>query len=496
MYFTLDQMGLLVRSRYTILYLLTHEERRVERKLLRLGKSEGLDIYRWRTTNGTTDPAGQSMAGTQTPASALRQILEVPAPSLFLLYDFHWALKDPEVIRLLRDLDRVLATRTQAIVIISPVAAIPTELEKDTTIIDVPLPDPDEVGSLLDDMAATNGIFVHPDAREQLVRAALGLSETEIRRAISRILLSGGQLTEDDVPHLLDEKRRAIRASRYLEFYDMVERMDQVGGMDNLKLWLAQRARAFSQEAQDFGLPTPRGLFLLGVQGCGKSLMAKAVAHYWRVPLLRLDVGSVFQVRDRAEQSLRETIHVAESLAPTVLWIDELEKGFLSTQETGGARALGTFLTWMQEKTRPIFVVATANDVRMLPPELLRKGRFDDIFFVDLPNVHERLAILEIHLQRRKRNPELFDLTQVAEESERFSGAELEQAVAAALFDAFAKGREVTADDILNVVRETIPLAITMDDRLKELREWARPRARPASLDTRRIDYFEEWQER
>ena len=233
---------------------------------------------------------------------------------------------------------------------------------------------------------------------------------------------------------------------------------------------------------------------MLGVQGCGKSLMAKAVADLWRLPLLRLDVAALFQQGGSEADSLRQTIRVAESLAPCVLWIDEIEKGFVERDGAAG-EAFGTFLTWMQEKDQPVFVVATANEVRILPPELLRKGRFDEIFFVDLPNVHERLEILEIHLGRRGRDPERFDLTVVSEETERFSGAELEQVVVSGLFQAFADGREVDDDDLLDVAREMIPLAVTMDDRLKELREWARPRARRASTDRRRVDFFEEFEE-
>ena len=262
--------------------------------------------------------------------------------------------------------------------------------------------------------------------------------------------------------------------------------------MDALKRWLEQRQLAFSPKAAAYGLPEPRGLFMLGVQGCGKSLMAKAVADLWRLPLLRLDVAALFQQGGSEEDSLRQTIRVAESLAPCVLWIDEIEKGFT---EGAAGEAFGTFLTWMQEKGKPVFVVATANEVRALPPELLRKGRFDEIFFVDLPNVHERLEVLSIHLERRGRNPEDFDLTVVAEESDRFSGAELEQVVVAGLFQAYADGRELDDDDLLDVTREMIPLAVTMDDSIKELREWARPRARRASTDRRRVDFFEEFEE-
>ncbi len=489
----LQQLGLLVRSRYALLYLLSHEEQRVERMLGEVASREGFALYRWRATNGLVRPDGELVPETRAPERVLRHVLGVPEAAFFVLNDFHGALQDPLVVRHLRDLEPVLAARRQALVLLSPQLEIPLEIEKDITVVDVPLPDTEEVTAILDDFAESHDFFVDDETKEKLVRASLGLSTSEIRRMFYRIRAEGGEFIEADVAAVVEEKGRAIRRQRFLEFWDLSEDMESVGGMDNLKNWLRQRSAAFSDEARAFGLPAPRGLFLLGVQGCGKSLMAKAVAGMWRVPLLRLDVGAVFQVQEQAESGLRETVRVAERLAPVVLWIDELEKGFLATRSEGGGRALGAFLTWMQEKSAPVFVVGTANDVRMLPPELLRKGRFDEIFFVDLPNVHERLAILEIHLRRRGRDPHSYDLTGIAEESERFSGAELEQVVVSALFLAYDAQRDLQEEDLLEVVRETIPLAVTMDDRLKELREWARPRARRASEETRRVDFFSEW---
>ncbi len=495
MSYELEQLSLLVRARYALLYLVTHEELRVERRIKEIGVREGLTVWRWRATSGLLGPDGDPIQGTAGPADALRHVLSVPEPAIFVFQDFHQQLKDPLVVRHVRDLEPILAARRQGLLVVAPVLELPVEMEKDLTIIDVPLPDADETGMLLDEIAERNGITPPEVARTKLVRASLGLTSTEIRRMLHRIHLGGGRFTEDDLPRVIEEKSRAIRASRYLEFWELNDDMAAVGGMDNLKLWLDQRAAAFTERARAFGLPAPKGLFLLGVQGCGKSLMAKCVAGSWQIPLLRLDMGAVFSVRDQAESALRQTMKVAESLAPAVLWIDELEKGFSATTDPGAGRALGSFLTWMQEKTVPVFVVATANEVRMLPPELLRKGRFDEIFFVDLPNVHERLAILDIHVRRLGRDPDKYDLTTVAEESERFSGAELEQVVISALFKAFSMERDLREEDLVDATRETVPLAITMDDRLKELREWARPRARRASEDTRRVDFFAQWGE-
>jgi hypothetical protein len=495
MSYTLDQLALLVRSRYALLYLVTHEEQRVETHIRSRALQDGLTVWRWRCTSGLLGPDGDPVEGTADASAALAHVLSIPEPAVFVFQDFHEQLSEPRVVRYVRDLEPILAARRQALVVVAPVLALPVELEKDLTVIDVPLPDAHEAGLLLDEIAERSSLQVEPQAHQQLVRASLGLTATEIRRMLHRIQLGGGRFTNDDLPRVIEEKSRAIRASRYLEFWELNEDMAAVGGMDNLKLWLDQRAAAFSDRARSFGLPAPKGLFLLGVQGCGKSLMAKCVAGSWQIPLLRLDMGAVFSVHDQAETALRQTMRVAESMAPTVLWIDELEKGFSATSDANAGRALGSFLTWMQEKTLPVFVVATANEVRALPPELLRKGRFDEIFFVDLPNVHERLAILDIHIRRRGRKPEAYDLTTVAEESERFSGAELEQVVISGLYKAFSMERDLREEDMVDATRETVPLAITMDDRLKELREWARPRARRASEDTRRVDFFGEWGE-
>jgi AAA+ superfamily predicted ATPase len=488
----LEQIDLLVRSRYALLYLLSHEERRVEARLRDISEAGGFALYAWRSTRGLSGPDGQVLPDSLSPEAALGVVVESSEPAFFLFFDFHVALQRSDIVRQVRDLEPVLAARGQAIIIVSPVLFLPPELEKDVTLVDVGLPEAAEVGELIDEVAARDALPLEAIDRDGLSQAALGLTASEIRRVLARIRLSGGSLTSDDISAVIDEKRRVIRKSRFLEFTEVVDGMDSVGGMDSLKRWLAARRAGFREEARKFGLPSPRGLFLLGVQGCGKSLMSKAVADYWKMPLLRLDLGSVFQSADRAEESLRETIRLAERLAPVVLWIDELEKGFATT-DSGGSRALGTFLTWMQEKTAPVFVVATANDVRALPPELLRKGRFDEIFFVDLPNVHERLEILEIQLRRREREPEVFDLPSVAEETEKFSGAEIEQLIIAAMYTAFAEDREIDSADLLEAARDMVPLAITMDDHLKALREWARPRARPASVDRRRIDFFEEW---
>lgn len=482
----------LVAARYPLIWVQSPEEDRVERGIAKLAAAQGTDLFRWRSTTGLQQGLGPDAVlfpDTRSMLDCLEQVAVVRAPAIFLFEDCAAQLQDLGVVRRLRDLEPDLEQRKQALVFVSHTALVPQELEKDIAVLDAPLPDRKEIGRLLQKLVNSQSIAVPVDRFEQFVTASLGLTEKEIKRAYARMLLEGRRFEDKDVGALLDEKARMLRRSRFLEFIKPEMGMSQVGGLENLKTWLNERTPSFSDRARAYGLPEPKGLFLLGVQGCGKSLSAKAVADLWHLPLLRLDVAALFA--GRAEEGLRDTIAIAESLAPVVLWIDEIEKGFLG--DAGGGRVFGTFLTWMQEKQKPVFVVATANDVRALPPELLRKGRFDEIFFVDLPNVHERLQILEIHLRRKGRNPDDFDMLAIAEETERYSGAELEQLVVAALFRGFSAGREISQADLTRVARDTIPLAVTMDDRLKELREWARPRARPASVDTRRVAFFKDW---
>jgi hypothetical protein len=490
-----QRIGLLIRARYPLLQLVSHEEARVEKTLQRVATEEKLAVYRWAATRGLVAPDGKPIPQSEGAAGALAACEAIVEPALLVFVDLVPHLAEVATLRRLRDLTRSLGPKKQSLVILSARADLPEGLHKDAVVLDVPLPEAEEVGRLLAALLKQQQIELPADRFERFVKGSLGLTEQEIKRLFARILLGGGRFAEEDLRTLVDEKRSAIRRSRVLELWDSVPAMADVGGMDNLKGWLTQRRLGFSAKARTFGLPEPRGMFLLGVQGCGKSLMAKAVAGLWQMPLLRLDVAAVFQSGGSQEESLRETVRVAESLAPVVLWIDEIEKGFLmGGDKGGGGQAFGYFLTWMQEKSKPVFVVATANEVRILPPELLRKGRFDEIFFVDLPNAHERLSVLEIQLRRRGRDPDRFDLTGIVEETERFSGAELEQLVVAALYAAFAASRELEQDDLLDAAREMIPLAVTMDDHLKDLREWARPRARPASMDRRRIDFFSEWE--
>jgi ATP-dependent 26S proteasome regulatory subunit len=380
------------------------------------------------------------------------------------------------------------------VIIVSPVLKIPVELEKDVTVLDVPLPDFAELLALLKNIVAVVkksgrvSIHLEPADVEALVRAALGLTSSEAENAFARAIAIDDRLDADDIQLVLEEKRQVIRKSGLLEYYPTEHGLGGIGGLEDLKGWLDRRAAAFTEEARQFGLPEPKGLLLLGVQGCGKSLTAKAIASQWRLPLLRLDMGKIFgSLIGSSEENVRRAIRMAEGVAPVVLWIDEIEKGLSGVKSSGdtdggtGARVFGALLTWMQEKTAPVFVVATANSIEHLPPELLRKGRFDEIFFIDLPSHRERAEIFDIHLRRRRRDPARFDLARLAADARGFSGAEIEQAIISALYQAFDERTELAQLHIERALAETRPLSTTMAEEVSRLRTWAQSRARPAS---------------
>jgi SpoVK/Ycf46/Vps4 family AAA+-type ATPase len=327
------------------------------------------------------------------------------------------------------------------------------------------------------------------EGRERLLQAALGLSLAEAENVFAKVMIKDQRLGAEHVNDVFAEKQQIVRKSGLLEYYAAEEDFGSVGGLSVLKDWLMKRAAAFTAEAQAFGLPAPKGILLLGVQGCGKSLCAKAVSRLWQLPLLRFDMGRMFgSLVGSSEENVRRAISVAESIAPAVLWVDEVDKAFVGSQSSamtdGGttARVFGTFLTWLSEKTAPVFVVATANEVAQLPPELLRKGRFDEIFYVDLPSEQERADIFTIHLAKRKRQPSDFDLPTLVSASRDFSGAEIEQAIISAMYDAFYEKQQLATAHILEALQQTVPLARTMAEKVADQRQWAVGRARSASL--------------
>lgn len=480
----------LVRARYPVIYIQSGEEERVEdavRTIQRARSDRGQPrkLLFWSITQGFTGDA--EFTDLKDPIKALDFILRYEDAGLFVLRDFHPYMKDPVVVRRLRDCYRMLqeGERPKTVLLVSPTMRVPVEMEAEVAVVDFSLPGRPEIAGLVAEFARTYGLEHDEEARERYTEAALGLTYDEAKLVIAKSLI---RHRDFDIGTILSEKKAIIRKSGLLEYYESQEEFGGVGGLPVLKEWLAKRQGAFTQRARDFGLPVPKGILLIGIPGCGKSLTAKAVGALWQMPLLRLDVGKLFSgLVGSSEENIRKVISTAEAVAPAVLWLDELEKGFSGVQSSGQsdagttARVFGSFITWLQEKTSSVFVIATANDVSMMPPELLRKGRFDEIFFVDMPTEDERREIYRIHLKKKGRDPEGFDLDQLARESKGFSGAEVEQAVVAALYDAFFDEEELSTDRVLRSAAEVIPLSLTMKEKIDDLRDWAQSRARSAS---------------
>jgi ATP-dependent 26S proteasome regulatory subunit len=500
-----EEVETLIRARYPIIYIVSPEEQRVQQLLVQIAERRQKTVYEWSCTTGLV-PSGASIqlsknrnSPTRDPLAALDQVIEQVDPAIFLFKDLHPFLnrQNHSVIRKLKEIALQLKNSFKTIVLVSATLEVPVEIEKELTVVHLPLPSAAELSILLDqiisDVRRFRQIKIDLDdgGRERLLQAARGLTLNEAENVFARILVEKERLSGEEVGEVLEEKRQIVRKNGLLEYYDARESFADVGGLGALKDWLQKRAVAFTPAAREFGLSTPRGVLLIGVQGCGKSLCAKAVASLWELPLLRFDIGRMFgSYVGSSEENIRRAIHVAESVAPAILWVDEIDKAFSGNSGNAGdsgtsARVLGTFLTWLNEKTAPVFVVATANDISNLPPELLRKGRLDEIFFVDLPGREEREEIFAIHLRRRNREPEGFPLGALAEKSEGFSGAEIEEAINSALYEAFYEGVAVNEEHLLIALKESVPLSRTMHEHLSELREWAHGRARPAGGEGR-----------
>jgi len=497
-----DELETLIRARYPILYVISSEEMRVQNLVVELAQARQKKVFEWSYSTGIV-PAGTSIqslksriAATKDPLAALDQVIEQVEPALFIFKDFHPFLtrNNFAIVRKLKEIALHLKNSFKTIILISPVMDIPTELEKEITVLNYPVPTREDLGVLLDRIIADVSEFKHitvdldPSGRERLLQASLGLTLGEAENVFAKIIVKFQRLSGDDVSEVFAEKQQIIRKSGLLEYYATDENFGHVGGMAVLKDWLNKRSAAFSEDARAFGLPAPKGVLLLGVQGCGKSLCAKAVSNLWQLPLLRFDMGRMFgSFVGSSEENVRRTIAVAESVAPAILWVDEIDKAFAGSQGSGisdggtTARVFGTFLTWLSEKTAPVFVVATANEIAHLPPELLRKGRLDEIFFVDLPSPEERLEIFRIHLGKRGRDVAAFDLAGLADVSEQFSGAEIEEAINSALYDAFYARTDLTMQHVLSAIAQTVPLAKTMSEQISQLRAWSDGRARSAN---------------
>jgi SpoVK/Ycf46/Vps4 family AAA+-type ATPase len=490
-----EELGILIQAQYPLIYLITSEEERAEQeisKITRIGDKHR-SVFVWTVTRGMVE-YGQSRQATQhntiSPESAIEWVIRQKESGIYIFKDLHAFIDAPVTTRWLRDAIASFKGTEKIIIMMSPVQQVPIELEKDVVVLDFAMPSLDELSQvLLDELERTNSRKVSNEVKEKLLKAALGLTRDEARKVYHKAHIKAGRLSEEEVEIVLSEKKQLIRRNGILEYVEEDETIDAVGGLDELKKWLRQRSDAFTERARGYGLPQPKGMLILGVPGCGKSMIAKTTSRLWGLPILRLDMGRVYDgsMVGRSEANLRNALKTAESISPVILFIDELDKSFAgssgSADSDGGtsSRIFGSFLTWMQEKTSSVFVMATANRVEKLPSEFLRKGRFDEIFFVDLPSSLEREAIFKIHLYKRRSDIGRFDIEQLSKVSEGFSGAEIEQAIIAAMYEAFAQGREFTQLDIIAAIKSTLPLSKTMTEQVSALRDWARQRARPAS---------------
>ncbi|MCS6813946.1 MAG: AAA family ATPase [Cyanobacteria bacterium] len=492
-----EELSILIQAQYPLIYLVTFEEERAEQAIATIAQNKPQRrVFVWTLTHGLVEygqPRNIAQHNTIAPQQAIDAAIRQREPSIFIFKDLHPfldGLGNAEVIRCLRDAIASFKGTQKTIILMSPEQRIPIELEKEVVVLDFPLPDIGELNQVLSQqLDQSRGRRLTTEAREKLLKAALGLTRDEAEKVYRKAMVTAGRLTEEEVGIVLSEKKQLIRRNGILEFIEEDETIDSVGGLEELKRWLRQRSGAFTERAREYGLPQPKGMLILGVPGCGKSLIAKTTSRLWGLPLLRLDIGRVYDgsMVGRSEANLRNALRTAESISPAILFIDEIDKAFAgstgSADSDGGtsSRIFGSFLTWMQEKTSPVFVMATANRVERLPGEFLRKGRFDEIFFVDLPNAEERQDIFRIHLSKRRSDISRFDLKQLANVCEGFSGAEIEQALIAAMYEAFAQDREFTQLDIIAAMKATLPLSKTMNEQVTALRDWARQRARPAA---------------
>lgn len=491
-----EELNILIQAQYPLIYLVTHEEERAEQAIFDLAQinTEHRRVFVWTVTHGMVDygqPRQTTRHNTVSAEAAIGWVVRQEEPGIFIFKDLHPFIEAPPINRWLRDAVASFKGTEKIVILMSPVQLTPIELEKEVVVLDYLLPNLKQLNQVLSqELAQTKSGSTSEEVREKLLKAALGLTEDEAEKVYRKARIKAGRLTEQEVDIILSEKKQLIRRNGILEYIEEDETIDSIGGLEELKRWLRQRSNAFTERAREYGLPQPKGMLILGVPGCGKSLLAKTTSRLWGLPLLRLDMGRVYDgsTVGRSEANLRNALKTAESISPTLLFIDELDKAFAGSAGSAdsdagtSSRIFGSFLTWMQEKTSPVFVMATANRLERLPGEFLRKGRFDEIFFVDLPNLQERQDIFTIHLNKRRSDISRFDVEQLAKVADGFSGAEIEQAIIAAMYEAFAQDREFTQLDIIAAVKSTLPLSRTMTEQVTALRDWARQRARPASF--------------
>jgi ATP-dependent 26S proteasome regulatory subunit len=490
----LEELKLSVRSGRSLLAVETRDEQRATELAQQAAEELSLIVFEWSVTTGlvqTRPTRIDTGAGIAKPTAALEHVLKNQYKNaLYLFKDLGAHSRDPFLLRQLRD----IASLERPTVVLVDADTLPEPIRRLTMPLSLKLPESDELRQVVRDTfrAVKNQSLHEVTSRltkremDQLVQTLRGLTRADAARVVAAAIHVDNALTAEDLPRIIEDKRNLLQTAGCLESISVNIAVDEIGGLDNLKRWLAHRRGGMTARARDFGLEPPRGILLLGVQGCGKSLCAKIVAADWNMPLLRMDPGVLYQKYiGESEDRLRASLAQAERMAPVVLWIDEIEKAFASAASEsadGGLsqRMFGTLLTWMQERTSPIFMVATANNIDALPPELLRKGRFDEVFFVDLPNDDARRRVLEIHLTRRKRDPAAFALADLVAATAGFSGAEIEQLIVAAMYEAFGSGAPLQDEHLLAQARATKPLAVLMRERIAELRAWASGRCVPA----------------
>ncbi len=499
-----NRLANLINAGFPYIFIPSYEEERVVNTIARDLTNPELvraprKLYVWAQTTGLVCE-GERVKDTYQPIPAIDFIGRSNEDAVFVLRDCHAyfgadraARPDYAVIRKLRDILPNLKSSRKTVIFLSPHLVIPGDMEKEISILDFPLPTMAEIEQTLDELlegVSPENIRLTQNEKHTLVRAALGLTLQEAENAFCKAIVRSRGLDNSALAIIHEEKNQVVKKTGVLEFVKSDLSVEDIGGLENLKNWLKKRNGSWLERAKAYHIPAPKGVLITGVPGCGKSLTAKAMSAIWNLPLLKLDMGRIFGgVVGSSEENIRKAIATAEAVAPSILWVDEIEKGFAGTKSSGdsgtSARVFGTFLTWMQDKTAPVFVIATANDISSLPPELLRKGRFDEIFFVDLPTSKEREKIFRLHLAKRTKGSAVahqIDLNsglcaELARLSDGFSGAEIEQAVISALYEAFFADRGLCRDDLVKAVRETVPLSVTQRESLLALRQWAATRA-------------------
>lgn len=512
------QLSRLFRARFPYIYITTWEEERAINLIKKISKSEKLirvarEVYVWTQTNGFVVD-GQKIDGTQSPDKAIDFIRDCNKNSVFVMCDFHvlFGVKgrqvDYNVVRRLRDNLSDLKTSKfrKNVIFLASELLIPETMQKEITILDMPLPTLSEIKAKFDKMITQNTQIdtsgLDEEGKEKLCKAAMGLTLQEAENAFALAMVNDGKVDVSDLDIILSEKMQVIKKTGILEFINTDIKISDVGGLENLKSWLNKRNNSWSESAKKYCLPAPKGVLITGVPGCGKSLTAKAMSAAWQLPLLKLDFGKIFSgIVGSSEENMRKAIKTAEAVAPSILWVDEIEKslsGLNSNGDSGtSSRIFGTFLTWMQEKTAPVFVIATANNINSLPAELLRKGRFDEIFFVDLPTQREREEIFKLHLSKRLKDKDVAskieinsDLyKQLAQMTEGFVGAEIEQVVISALYEAFFNKRPLEFSDLANTIKNVVPLSVTQKEQILAIRQWANIRAVAATKKDDMVEY-------